>query len=190
MWERKGKLLHIITQNVDQLHFKAGSSNVVELHGTNAIVQCINNDCKYSVLRYSFQDTLKKINPSLAIKPQEDILRPDGDVNLTEEEVNAFELPKCPKCDQTSLKPKIVFFGDSVPKDKVEKCKSLVSESDAILVIGSSLQVYSGYRFLVQAKEEGKRIGILNIGPTRADHLADLKISTLAGDILCKIRLD
>jgi NAD-dependent deacetylase sirtuin 4 len=175
---------------VDQLHFKAGSSNVVELHGTNAIVHCINTDCSYSVLRYTFQGSLTKINPSLAIKPQEDILRPDGDVNLTQEEVNAFELPKCPKCDQTSLKPKIVFFGDSVPRDKVDKCKRLVSESDAILVVGSSLQVYSGYRFLVQAKEEGKRIGIINIGTTRADHLADLKIGTRAGDILSKIQLD
>ena len=72
-----------------------------------------------------FQETLINLNPNLAIKPQEEIVRPDGDVNLTEEEVNAFELPKCPKCNETSLKPKIVFFGDSVPKDKVANCKSL-----------------------------------------------------------------
>ena len=88
------------------------------------------------------------------------------------------------------MKPKIVFFGDSVPKDKVDFCKRLVSDSDAILVIGSSLQVYSGYRFLLQAKEEGKPISIINIGPTRADHLADLKISTKAGDILPEIQID
>ena len=175
---------------MDQLHFKAGSTNVIELHGTNAIVMCINHSCNYWTLRHSFQETLIKLNPHLAIKPQEDIVRPDGDVNLTEEEVNAFELPKCPKCGETSLKPKIVFFGDSVPKDKVENCKHLVTKSDGILVIGSSLQVYSGYRFLLQAKEEGKKIGIINIGPTRADHLADLKISTKAGDILPKIQFD
>ena len=179
----------MITQNVDQLHFKAGSTNVTELHGTNAIVMCINHNCNYWTLRHSFQETLINLNPNLAIKPQEEIVRPDGDVNLTEEEVNAFELPKCPKCNETSLKPKIVFFGDSVPKDKVANCKSSVSKSDALLVIGSSLQVYSGYRFLLQAKEEGKRIGIINIGPTRADHLADFKICTRAGDLLPKIEL-
>ena len=188
MWERKKKIHHIITQNVDQLHFKAGSSNVVELHGTNAIVECINIHCNYSVHRYSFQDTLRKLNPNLGIKPQEEILRPDGDVNLTVDEVNTFELPKCPKCDQTTLKPRIVFFGDNVPKDKVEKCKRLVSDSDSIIVIGSSLQVYSGYRLLLQAHEEGKRIAILNIGPTRADHLAELRINTRAGDILSKVQ--
>lgn len=186
-WEQKHKLYHIITQNVDQLHFKAGNSNVLELHGTNAIVQCLT--CNYSIPRFSFQDTLVKLNPNLAKRPPEKALRPDGDVDLTEDDVDDFILPLCPKCEGSSLKPQIVFFGDNVPKHKVETCKRLVSESDSILVIGSSLQVFSGYRLILQAKEEGKRIGIINIGPTRGDHLADLKISTKAGDIMTKIKI-
>ena len=186
-WERKGKLHHIITQNVDQLHFKAGNANVLELHGTNATVQCLT--CSYSVPRFSFQDTLDSLNPNFVKRPLVETLRPDGDVYLTDEEVENFVLPTCPKCGGSSLKPLIVFFGDNVPKDKVQTCKRLVHESDSILVIGSSLQVFSGYRLILQASEEGKRISIINIGPTRADHLVDLKISTKAGDILTKINL-
>ena len=157
------------------------------MHGTNAIVQCIT--CNYSVPRFSFQDTLVKLNSKLATKPIEDTLRPDGDIDLTEKDINEFRLPLCPKCGESSLKPQIVFFGDSVPKNRVEICKQLVGESDSILVIGSSLHVFSGYRLILQAKEEGKRIGIVNIGPTRADHLADLKISARAGDIITKIKI-
>ena len=186
-WERKNKLHHVITQNVDQLHFKAGSSKVIELHGTNAIVQCLN--CNYTTSRFSFQNVLVEKNPNLAKRPPEETLRPDGDVDLTEEDVNNFVLPDCPKCKTKMLKPRIVFFGDSVPKDRIETCKCLVTESDSILVIGSSLQVLSGYRLLLQAKEERKRICIINIGPTRADHLADLKISTKAGNIMTKIKI-
>lgn len=89
----------------------------------------------------------------------------------------------CPKCEGP-LKPDIVFFGDNVPKERVEKVRSEVSESDAVFVLGSSLTVYSSYRIILQAKEEKKEVAILNIGPTRADNIVDIKISTKCSDVL------
>jgi len=186
-WERLGKVHHLITQNVDQLHFKAGSAKVVEIHGTNSIVSCLS--CNYSVHRMPFQDVLIRHNPQLALRPPEEAIRPDGDVAVSAEDVDKFVMPPCPRCGGSSLKPTIVFFGDSVPRDKVDKCKQLVSECDGVLAIGTSLQTFSGYRLFLQAKEESKAIAILNIGDTRADHLADLKVKVKAGDILPQVAI-
>lgn len=94
-----------------------------------------------------------------------------------------FRSPLCPKCEGP-LKPDIVFFGDNVPKSRVEAVRSLVSSSDAIFVLGSSLTVYSSYRIILQARDEHKKIALLNIGPTRADDIVDFKVSTKCGDIL------
>jgi len=185
IWERTGVVNHIITQNVDQLHFKAGSAKVIEIHGTNSIVACL--DCNFSIHRLPFQDILTKLNPTLAQRPPEEAIRPDGDVAVSPEDVDNFVMAKCPKCSGSRLKPKIVFFGDSVPREKVDKCKDLVSHSEGILAIGTSLQTFSGYRLFLQAKDEGKRIGILNIGDTRADHLANLRVKVQAGKILPKL---
>lgn len=102
---------------------------------------------------------------------------------MFQEQVDKFKAPLCPKCDGP-LKPDIVFFGDNVPKDRVDLVRSNVTKSDAIFVLGSSLTVYSSYRIILQAKEENKEIALLNIGPTRADDLIDIKISTKCGDIL------
>jgi len=187
LWERLGVVSHLITQNVDQLHYKAGSANVIEIHGTNSIVACL--DCNYSIHRHPFQEKLIELNPSLAQRPPEEAIRPDGDVAVSPEDVDNFVMCPCPKCGGPRLKPKIVFFGDNVPRDKVEKCKQLVSECSGILAIGTSLQTFSGYRLFLQAKDQGKQIGILNIGDTRADHLAHLKIKVQAGKILPRINV-
>ena len=130
---------------------------------------------------------MTKLNPKLAQRPPEEAIRPDGDVAVSQEDVENFVMPKCPRCNGDSLKPLIVFFGDSVPREKVDKCKELVSECDAILGIGTSLQTFSGYRLFLQARDESKRIGLVNIGETRADHLAELKVRVRAGHILPKI---
>jgi len=189
-WERhsnlfKPQLTHIVTQNVDQLHYKAGSSQVVELHGTLSVVKCLK--CSYEILRHTFQNVLTHLNPHLAVKPREELVRPDGDVELRPEDVERFRLAECPKCSSDLLKPDVIFFGDNVPKTRVEKVRQLVSDCDILLVIGSSLEVFSGYRIVLQAKEEGKKFALINIGPTRADKFADIKVNSRAGVVLDKV---
>jgi len=214
-WERKGRLRHVVTQNVDQLHYKAGCKNVVELHGTNSLVKCMT--CSFSIPRMTFQRRLEELNPTMEtlaseqmMKPDGDVelspeevanfrgdlngwpwdeLRPDGDVEIAEEIVDKFRVPNCPKCDTGILKPYVVFFGDNVPKPRVEFVRKQVEESDALLVVGSSLFVFSGYRFVTQARDLGIPIAVVNIGPTRADAIVDLKIEAKAGDVLPKILL-
>lgn len=184
-WEREGKVGCLITQNVDQLHYKAGSRNVIELHGTNSKVVCMS--CSFSQPRIQFQRVLEQLNPTMITKT--DVIRPDGDVELTKEEVENFVVPNCPKCGNGILKPYVVFFGDNVPASRVGNARKEVSKCDKMLVIGSSLYVFSAFRFINQAREERKPIGVINIGPTRADKLIDLKIEAKAGDILPKIIL-
>lgn len=111
---------------------------------------------------------------------RKDTIRPF--IPFQEQEAN-FRVPLCPKCEGP-LKPDIVFFGDNVPKPRVEEVKRQVSKSDAVFVLGSSLTVYSSYRIVLQAKDEGKTVALLNIGPSRADNIVDLKVATKCGDIL------
>lgn len=184
-WERGGRLQHLVTQNVDQLHYKAGCKGVVELHGTNSMVTCMS--CTYSGPRMTFQRRLESANPSWEAWSSE--VKPDGDVELSAEQVAGFHVPNCPKCEEGILKPYVVFFGDNVPKPRVEAVRRHVEQSDALLVVGSSLFVFSGYRFVTQARELGLPIAILNIGATRADALATLKIEAKAGDVLPRIAL-
>ena len=189
-WERNGhlfnpKLTHVITQNVDQLHYKAGSSKVIELHGTLSIVKCLN--CSYEILRHTFQKVMTNLNPHLAQIPTEKLIRPDGDVEIPPGDVERFRLVECPKCQSDVLKPDVIFFGDNVPKPRVKQVSNLVSSCDVLLVIGSSLDVFSGYRIVLQAKEENKKVALINIGSTRADKLADVKVTSRAGLVLDKI---
>lgn len=180
--EKYGKVTSIITQNVDRLHHKAGSTNIIELHGTGYVVKCLN--CSYEIGRHDLQTKLEQTNPDL--KSDYSMIRPDGDVELSKEQQENFKSPLCPRCEGP-LKPDIVFFGDNVPKDRVDQVKSQVSSCDAVLVLGSSLSVYSSYRIILQAKDEKKKVAILNIGPTRADDMVDIKVSTKCGDILPKL---
>nr|ALS04486.1 NAD-dependent deacetylase sirtuin-4 [Acartia pacifica] len=181
-WEDTGKISQLVTQNVDQLHYKAGSRNVVELHGTNSLVRCMS--CCYYLPRMQFQRILEQQNPTMI--PRVADIRPDGDVELTEDEVKQFKVPSCPKCSGF-LKPNVVFFGDNVPRPRVDQVRRKVDESDSLLVIGSSLYVFSAFRFINQAVENRIPIAIINIGPTRGDKMADLKIEAKSGDVLPNI---
>ncbi|XP_004928926.1 NAD-dependent protein deacylase Sirt4 [Bombyx mori] len=177
--EKKGKVTSIVTQNVDRLHHKAGSEKVIELHGTSYLVQCLK--CPYEIDRHELQEILTENNPDM--ESSFSMIRPDGDVELSREQVEKFRAPLCPKCEGP-LKPDIVFFGDNVPKYRVEQVRKEVTSSDAVFVMGSSLTVYSSYRIILQARDEHKNIAILNIGPTRADDIVNIKVSTKCGDVL------
>jgi len=182
-WEAAGRLQGVVTQNVDQLHYKAGSKSVVELHGTNSRVTC--TSCSFYSPRMAFQRVLEEANPEMSTWQAE--LRPDGDAELSAEEVANFRVPSCPKCDTGILKPYVVFFGDNVPRPRVEEVRRQVAASDALLVVGSSLYVFSGYRFVTQARELGIPVALLNIGNTRADGQVALKVEAKAGDVLPRI---
>lgn len=189
-WENQGLLSWIITQNVDRLHQKAGSKKVVELHGSGFVVKCLgvrSGKCDYEIDRAEFQKVLSEWNPELT-KPEilNDLttLRPDGDIDLSPELVKNFKTPPCPKCNGI-LKPDIIFFGDNVPADRVEFAYNQLDQSDSMLVVGSSLYVYSGYRFILGALEKQIPICILNIGPSRADNIDGITfIRKRAGEIL------
>lgn len=182
--QKKGILHWIVTQNVDRLHHKAGSEHIIELHGTSYQVKCTN--CGYNFSRYILQDILKSLNKVINFEAIE--IRPDGDVELDVKFVNEFQIANCDRCNGI-LKPNIVFFGENVPMDRVKNVMTKLEESKALLVLGSSLEVYSAYRFLLAAKEQKKPIAIVNIGPTRADHIALLKLNNRCSDILSKIKI-
>ncbi|XP_014237942.1 NAD-dependent protein deacylase Sirt4-like [Trichogramma pretiosum] len=174
-----GKVNCVITQNVDYLHRKAGSKNVIELHGTGYNVKCMR--CERQVDRFEFQKILDELNPSLKVTSTE--IRPDGDVELTQEQADGFVVPPCSSCGGI-LKPNIVFFGDNVARNVVEQVKNEVEDADSLLVLGTSLTTFSGYRIILQATEAVKPIAIVNIGDTRGDSHAQLKIRGRCGEIL------
>ncbi|MFC7513534.1 NAD-dependent protein deacetylase [Herbaspirillum sp. GCM10030257] len=161
----------IVTQNVDGLHSLAGSSHVIELHGNIHRVACL--DCGALHERHLIQSQLEQHNPGLANATA--LPAPDGDAHLEPEALADFVLPHCPACTGT-LQPDVVFFGDGVPRARTEQAEQAVSDADAILVVGSSLMVHSGYRLCKLAAEAGKPIAAINIGKTRADPLLSLKV--------------
>jgi NAD-dependent SIR2 family protein deacetylase len=167
--EREGRLHYIVTQNVDRLHSKAGSSRVIELHGENSSVHCI--ECEYTEPRGETQARLEWENRHLRLPADE-----TGDAT-------DVVVPLCPRCNGL-VKPAVVFFGESVPPDKTQKAFEVVADADALLVVGSSLTVWSGYRLARAARQAGKPLYILNIGPTRADAEATLKVEAPAGAAL------
>lgn len=183
-FEREGRIQGIVTQNVDKLHTKAGSKNIIELHGSGYIVICLS--CDYQISRHDFQLILNTLNPNF-INSTENMIRPDGDVDIPQKFIDNFQLPNCPKCKNGNLKPEIVFFGDNVPKERIEKITCMLYNSDGLLVLGSSLLVFSGYRLILQAKDLNLPIAIVNIGETRGDQFADIKLSAKCGDIIPKL---
>lgn len=183
--ENKGKVHWLVTQNVDALHIKAGSQNLTELHGSAHRVHCLS--CDNRLPRTQLQEIIKRENPMWHSESIE--MAPDGDVQLTEEQIKGFKVPSCDKCGGI-LKPEIIFFGDNVPRPTVDFVFGKVKECDRLLVLGSSLEVYSGYRFVNAAHEQKKPIAIVNIGKTRADKLSTIKISAKCSDILDNIQLE
>ncbi|CAH1393111.1 unnamed protein product [Nezara viridula] len=177
--ENKNKLVCIITQNVDSLHFKAKSKNVVELHGTAFRVKCLN--CGMITDRNVFQDTLKKLNDGILI--ENCVTNPDGDVDIDENLEKHFTVPDCYNCGGI-IQPDIVFFGGTIPKERHAYVEKIVDNSDSLLVLGTSLSVFSSYRILLRAHERKKSIAIVNIGSTRGEQFASLKISGRCGEIL------
>lgn len=168
--EHVGKLSAVITQNVDRLHQTAGSSEVIDLHGRLDQVRCMSCTVRFS--RQEMDELLTALNPTV----KKDInfeFTPDGDAEIEASE--GFAVPPCPSCTGV-LKPDVVFFGESVPVERAEQAMQLVTNADALLVAGSSLQVNSGMRFAKTAHRLGLELVIVNLGPTKADHLAGVKI--------------
>jgi NAD+-dependent protein deacetylase sirtuin 4 len=187
--ERAGLLRGVITQNVDGLHQAAGSRRVVELHGSLSRVLCL--ECGAPEPRASVQDRLAALNPcrvrdpgGAALRTDGDAeLRPDGDADLGRADLSDFRLPGCRRCGGV-LKPDVVFFGENVPRRTVEAAWRLFEEGDVLLVAGSSLTVYSGYRFVRRAAEEERPVAIVNVGETRGDPLATLRVEGRTGEVL------
>ncbi|HYI11091.1 MAG TPA: NAD-dependent protein deacetylase [Thermoanaerobaculia bacterium] len=186
--ESRGRVHQLITQNVDDLHQEAGSRAVVQLHGRNRMVVCL--DCRGEFPRAEIQERLRELNGEWLERASWDRLHadeadfaPDGDAEVAQSVVGEFRVPECPRCSGV-LKPAVVFFGESVPPEKVTYSMRRVEEADAMLVVGSSLTVWSGFRFVKRAAERGLPIAIVNIGPTRADDLATLKIEEKCGTVL------
>ncbi|HYO51524.1 NAD-dependent protein deacetylase [Archangium sp.] len=180
--ERDGPVLGLITQNVDRLHHAAGSQRVIELHGALARVRCLG--CEAIESRAELQERLLALNPGFAERTAE--LRPDGDAELPVEAVRTFQVADCTRCGGT-LKPDVVFFGDNVPPPTVEAAFALLEEGDALLVVGSSLAVYSGFRFLQRAAERHLPIGLVNIGECRGGELVDVRVEARAGEVLPRL---
>jgi NAD-dependent SIR2 family protein deacetylase len=170
--EQRGRVVQLVTQNVDGLHQAAGSQNVIDLHGRIDTVRCLN--CDQRSPRDHLQLELERLNPHFASLDAADA--PDGDADLDDVAFDAFDVPACDACGGL-LKPDVVFFGEGVPGPRVQRAMAAIEHSDAMLVVGSSLMVYSGYRFAAAAADAGKPIAAINLGRTRADYLLTLKIS-------------
>ena len=187
--ERAGALKGIITQNVDGLHQAAGSREVVELHGSLARVRCL--DCGRSLGRDEVQERLLALNDAWlerleGLRAGAVASAPDGDAELPAQELSSFRVPDCDAC-LGMLKPDVVFFGENVPKPWVDAAWALLDGAELLLVVGSSLTVFSGRRFVYRAREAGIPIAIVNLGPTRADDLADVKVEARLGDVLPRV---
>ena len=180
--ERAGVVNGVITQNVDLLHTKAGSRTVINLHGTYAQVVCL--DCGHTMSRAALAERLEAANPGFAERAERIgglAVAPDADAVVTD--TDSFEFIDCPMCGGM-LKPDIVYFGESVAKEIVDQAYSLVENSDALLVAGSSLTVFSGYRFVRHAAARHIPVAIVNRGPTRGDDLATVKVDAGCSPLL------
>lgn len=181
---RGGHLTGLITQNVDSLHRAAGTEHHIELHGRLDTVRCLG--CQATAPRRDLQERLLAHNPAFADlcgSSAEVENRPDGDVALEGPLVEEFQVPACAACGGV-LKPDVVLFGENVARPVVEAAYALVDSAEALLVVGSSLTVFSGYRFALRAAERGVPLCIINQGPTRADPLAALRLDAPLGQAL------
>ena len=174
-----GLLAGIVTQNVDGLHQAAGARDVLELHGSLDRVICL--ECRQLTNREELDRRLLAANRGWTA--QASAINPDGDVELSEEAVSSFRVVDCLRCGGV-LKPDVVFFGENVPRDRVDRTFALVESAGCLLVLGSSLTVMSGYRFVLRAAKLGVPVAIVNEGVTRGDPQAALKVDARLGDVL------
>jgi len=182
--EKAGYIRQLITQNVDGLHQQAGSARVTDLHGRSDRVICMS--CQAHFDRQQLHLQMARQNPDfLAFEAS---AAPDGDADLDGVDFSAFQISDCQHCGGI-LKPDVVFFGDHVPGDRVNHAKTALQQSDALLVIGSSLMVYSGYRFCKYAQESNKPIAAVTLGKTRADDLLSLKLDCAITPVLQQVAL-
>lgn len=179
--EAEGRIELLVTQNVDRLHQAAGQRRVIDLHGRLDIVRCMG--CAHALPRALLQDELLERNPEFADLTADDA--PDGDADLEAVDFSVFDVPSC-ACGGI-LKPDVVFFGEGVPRERVANAMDALARADAMLVIGSSLMVFSGFRFARAAAEAGKPIAAINIGRTRADDLLSLKVSAPCAQALASL---
>ena len=177
--EAAGRLTGLITQNVDRLHHKAGSRDVLELHGALADVRCLS--CAAREPRDTLQHRILELNPGLSAR--EAPIAPDGDAELPAPVVEGFRTPPCLACGGV-LMPDVVFFGGSVPRERVDAAFAMLDGASALVVVGSSLTVFSGYRFVLRARDRRIPIAIVNRGETRGDPYAALRIDAMVGEVL------
>jgi NAD-dependent SIR2 family protein deacetylase len=177
--ESRGSIDTLITQNVDGLHRDAGSRSLIHLHGDLGTVICL--QCEGRVTRPAYQDHLQAANPDWHAEVFS--INPDGDADLAEANIGNFVVPGCDDCGGV-LKPDVVLFGETVPRQRVADATAAVARSDALLVLGSSLMVFSGFRFVRQAVELGKPVAIINQGKTRADDMATIKLDADCAEVL------
>lgn len=178
----RSRVHRLVTQNVDGLHTRAGNPDVIELHGNIGRVRCI--DCGERHTRAAVQRMLEAANPDFVGYTAPAV--PDGDALIEDLDFSAFHVPGCARCGGV-LKPDVVFFGESVPRALVDDAARSLESADAMLVLGSSLMVYSGYRFCEWAAKSGKPIAAINMGKTRADALLTLKIEAPCSEALGRL---
>jgi NAD-dependent SIR2 family protein deacetylase len=180
--EEAGHVHRLVTQNVDGLHQRAGSRRVIDLHGRLQDVECL--DCGGRLSRQDVQELLVAWNrPFLeGLPPRSPAARPDGDTDL-EADFSGFRVPDCPACGGI-LKPAVVFFGEGVPRPRVDAALTALEEADALLVVGSSLMVFSGYRFCLAAASMARPIAAVNLGRGRADEMLTLRVAADCGPTL------
>jgi NAD-dependent SIR2 family protein deacetylase len=177
--ETMGRIELVLTQNVDRLHQAAGNARVIDLHGRIDLVRCM--DCELRSPREELQDELGRLNSGwLDFDAAE---APDGDADLDGADFSSFALPSCRRCGGV-LKPDVVFFGENVPPSRVAECYSLVERAGSLVVLGSSLTVMSGFRFVRHAARHAIPVMIVNHGPTRGDAHARLKLDAPLGSTL------
>lgn len=180
--EAQGWLEGVVTQNVDGLHQAGGAREVVELHGNIARVACLG--CRARSSRAELDSRLRAANPHWEAVVR--AVNPDGDVDLADADVSGFRVVDCLQCGGL-LKPDVVFFGENVPPPTVEHCYGLVERARSLVVLGSSLAVMSGLRFVRRAVSRGKPVAIVNQGVTRGDDLATLKVDAPLGIVLPQV---
>ncbi len=194
--QREGYVGPVITQNVDGLHQAAGASDVVELHGSLDRAVCLT--CGEVTTRVGLHERMSEANPGFTDRFAQaaaavgsqwgEQVRPDGDIVLEDALVESFHTPRCLVCGHDTVKPDVVFFGESVPKPLVERCFALVEAAGALLVLGSSLAVMSGYRFVRRAHRAGCPVAIVTRSATRGDAEATIRLHAPLGSTLTGLR--